>query len=47
MTLLNLVTFAAIAAGLFFLARLQIVGTATSVSGGMVKSAMQQMMGGR
>jgi len=47
MTLLNLITFAAVAAGLFFLARLQIVGTATSVSGGMVKSAMQQMMGGR
>ena len=45
--LLNLITFAAIAAGLFFLARLQIVGTATSITGGMVKSALQQMMGGR
>ena len=47
MVLLNLVVFAAVAAGLFFLARLQIVGTATSVSGGMVKAAMQSMMGGR
>ena len=47
MTLLNLVTFAAIAAGLFFILRLQIVGTASSVSGGMVKSALQSMMGGR
>ncbi len=50
MVLLNLVVFAAVAAGLFFLARLQIVGTATSISGGMIKSSMQQiqqMMGGR
>ena len=45
--LINLVAFAAVAAGIFFLMRLQIVGTASSVSGGMIKSALQSMMGGR
>jgi succinate dehydrogenase / fumarate reductase, membrane anchor subunit len=45
--LLNLAAFAGVAACLFFLARLEIVGAASAISEITVKSALQSMTGGR